>query len=149
MDNDVIKVLLVEDNPGDARLIAEMLGESGTGTFALEHVDRLDTALEHLARKTVDVALLDLSLPDSRGLETLSKAQEASPVTSMIVLTGLDDGSAALIGRMALVAASVAKERGIATDGYRLSINQGPNSGQVFDHLHMHLLGGQPLGELA
>jgi histidine triad (HIT) family protein len=71
------------------------------------------------------------------------------PNDHVTFLTGLDDGSAALIGRMALVAASVAEERGIATDGYRISINQGPDSGQVFDHLHMHLLGGRPLGHLA
>jgi histidine triad (HIT) family protein len=71
------------------------------------------------------------------------------PNDHVTFLTGLDDDSAALIGRMALVAASVAEDRGIATSGYRLSINQGPDSGQVFDHLHLHLLGGGRLGHLA
>ena len=71
------------------------------------------------------------------------------PVDHVTFLTGLDESSEALIGHMALVARNLAVERGINDSGYRLVINQGPDAGQVVDHLHMHLLGGSPLGGLA
>jgi len=94
-----LRVLLVEDNPGDAGLIRWALEDAGTpaGTIVLEHVDRLSTGLERLARSSgFDVVLLDLSLPDSHGLPTLARVTESVPDTAVIVLTGLDDGAVAL-----------------------------------------------------
>jgi PAS domain S-box-containing protein len=88
--------LLVEDNPADARLIREMLKESPAGTFQFQHVGRLDSALERLRQETFDVVLLDLGLPDSQGMETLTRAQEASGGAPIVVLTGLDDERFAL-----------------------------------------------------
>ena len=71
------------------------------------------------------------------------------PVDHVTFLTGLDESSEALIGHMALVAGNLAVEHGIDDSGYRLVLNQGPDAGQMVDHLHMHLLGGGPLGGLA
>ncbi len=71
------------------------------------------------------------------------------PVDHVTFLTGLDESSEALIGHMALVARNLALEHGINDSGYRLVLNQGPDAGQMVDHLHMHLLGGGPLGRLA
>lgn len=87
-----IKVLLVEDNPGDARLIREMLAAAGEN-FQLEWVDRLDDGLERLDRGGVDVVLLDLGLPDSQGLDTFISAAWHCPRVPFVVLTGLADES--------------------------------------------------------
>ncbi len=57
-------------------------------------------------------------------------------------------GRAAALGRMVEVAADVAKQQGIAAQGYRLVINQGPDSGQEVPHLHLHLLAGRRLGAM-
>ncbi len=86
-----IKVLLVEDNPGDARLIREMLTTEGRGNFKLEWVDRLADGLERLDRGGVDVVLLDLGLPDSQGLDTFITASWHYPRVPFVVLTGLAD----------------------------------------------------------
>ncbi len=86
-----LTVLLVEDNPGDARLIAEMLREGGGDRYRLEHVDRLAPALARLSQGGIDVLLLDLSLPDTQGFETFRRAHEHAPDVPVVVLTGLDD----------------------------------------------------------
>lgn len=64
-------------------------------------------------------------------------------------ITELQDEDAALIGKMVLVAKKLAEKKGIADDGYRLVFNAGKHSGQVVDHIHLHLLGGGPLGAMA
>jgi diguanylate cyclase (GGDEF)-like protein/PAS domain S-box-containing protein len=84
------KVLLVEDNPGDARLVYEMLG-SDSALTELQTVTNLTAAINFMKAKTFDVVLLDLSLPDSSGLDTLRKALESAPTTAFVVMTGLDD----------------------------------------------------------
>jgi PAS domain S-box-containing protein len=91
-----IRVLLVEDNPGDARLIQEMLAEAGGQDFSIEWVSRLADGLERLTRDQIDVVLLDLGLPDSRGLETFFKARQHAPQVPFVVLTGLADETLAL-----------------------------------------------------
>lgn len=91
-----ITVLLVEDNPGDARLILELLGEVQAGGFDLERVGRLDHALDRLARTGVDVVLLDLGLPDSQGLDTFVRARRGAPDEPIVVISGLDDERLAL-----------------------------------------------------
>ena len=85
-----LTVLLVEDNAGDARLIAELLGPSA-GEFRLEHVDRLALGLERLGREGVDVVLLDLGLPDIDGSATLAAVRRAASVVPVIILTALGD----------------------------------------------------------
>ena len=91
-----MKSLLVEDDPAYARLIREMLKESPDRTFQVEHVSRLNAAQERLCQETFDVVLLDLGLPDSQGMETLTLTQKASGDAPIVVLTGLDDERFAL-----------------------------------------------------
>jgi signal transduction histidine kinase len=89
-------VLFVEDNPGDARLILEMFRDAGDSSLRLEHVDSLAAAVRCLAASDVDVILLDLSLPDSFGLETFGRVQAAATAIPIVVLTGLDDATVGL-----------------------------------------------------
>ncbi|MGH8766130.1 MAG: putative bifunctional diguanylate cyclase/phosphodiesterase [Burkholderiales bacterium] len=89
-------VLLIEDNPGDARLIREMLAEDPDAPFDLHFADRLSLGLDFLAANPASVVLLDLSLPDSLGLETFAKVYAHSPAVPIIVLTGTDDKTVAL-----------------------------------------------------
>lgn len=93
---DRIHVLLIEDNPGDARLITEELTHGRRDIFDLERVARLGEGLRRLEGNHVDVVLLDLSLPDSHGLATLSQVREHAPQTPIVVLTGLDDEDMAM-----------------------------------------------------
>ena len=90
------KVLLIEDNPGDARLIREMLAEEPEAPFALHCAERLAHGLEQLSAGETVLVLLDLSLPDSFGLETFAKVYAHSPTVPIIVLTGNDDQTVAL-----------------------------------------------------
>jgi len=91
-----IRVLLVEDNPGDARLILEMLREVQGETFELLQVNRLELALEQLSAAGVDVVLLDLGLPDSQGLATFERTLRGTTTEPIIVISGLDDEQVAL-----------------------------------------------------
>lgn len=86
-----IKVLLVEDNPGDARLLREALAETARGRFDLTHVDRLGEALLRLEEGRFDIILLDLSLPDAQGLDTVVWAHGQVPHLPIVVLTGLEN----------------------------------------------------------
>jgi diguanylate cyclase len=96
MSEGVSTVLLIEDNPGDARLIELMLAEDPDSPFRLSCVDRLSRGLEALAAEKPGLVLLDLSLPDSHGLETFDKVYAHSPSVPIIVLTGNDDQMIAL-----------------------------------------------------
>src|ERR1041384_3062615 len=90
------RILLVEDNPGDARLLREALKDVANYHFDLEHVERLSQALERLRREPFDVVLLDLSLPDGQGLDSLTPVRDAAPSVPILVLTGLDDEEVAV-----------------------------------------------------
>jgi GAF domain-containing protein/DNA-binding response OmpR family regulator len=91
-----IKILLIEDNPTDVRLLRRMLTEAKGFTFDLELADRLSTGLERLASDDVDLILLDLLLPDSHGLDTFAQTLARAPQIPVVVLTGLDDEELAL-----------------------------------------------------
>ena len=96
MDAAAKKVLLVEDNPGDVRLLIEFLHENGKNEFSLEHVDTIKRALDYLEHNDCDLLLLDLSLPDGSGLETARLLCGAAPHLPIIVLTGLEDDKLAI-----------------------------------------------------
>lgn len=96
MNLDGIRVLLVEDNPGDARLFTELVKDAGAGQWKLTHVDRLSCALDRLSHESFDVILLDLSLPDADGLETLIRAYTEASKVPIVVLTGHDDEALAV-----------------------------------------------------
>jgi DNA-binding NtrC family response regulator len=96
MTNDKIKVLLVEDNPGDVRLLREFLWDVTSVQFELMPVDKLSKALKCIKQDNFDVILLDLLLPDSQGLDTFINTHSHAPETPIIVLTGTDDEKLAL-----------------------------------------------------
>ena len=89
-----INILLIEDNPADARLIKESLRDT-IDNFHLEWKEGLFAGLAYLAKTDVDVILVDLNLPDSQGLETFTKINAKFPDKPIIVLTGLNDNELA------------------------------------------------------
>ena len=91
-----IDLLLVEDNPADARLLVESLKDAPPYVFTVTHVPRLRDAVDALARAPFNVIALDLTLPDSTGLETVARVQAAAPGVPIVVLTGLQDEALAL-----------------------------------------------------
>ncbi len=91
-----IKILLVEDNPGDVLLLQETLADLSFVELEWVHVERLKTAIERLGSAEFDVILLDLVLPDSQGLDTLIQIQAQAPLTPIVVLTGMTDETLAL-----------------------------------------------------
>ena len=91
MNSASVTALLVEDNPGDRRLVHEMLAEASDVTFDVQYADRLQAAIAHLNKHKVHVVLLDLGLPDSQGLETLRAIYAQVPTLPIVVLTGLNN----------------------------------------------------------
>ena len=93
--NNPIRILLIEDNPADARFVVEMLkdavAEGAPFAFELVHAARLDAALKLLDKGGVDAVLMDLDLPDSRGFETFHRVRAKAPDVPAVVLTGLAD----------------------------------------------------------
>jgi diguanylate cyclase (GGDEF)-like protein/PAS domain S-box-containing protein len=89
------KLLLIEDNPGDCRLLREMLNEQGSYKTELVLMSSISAAEAHLAESAVDLILLDLGLPDAQGLEAVRRTHAAAPRAPIVVLTGLDDDSVA------------------------------------------------------
>jgi CheY-like chemotaxis protein len=95
MSEKSIKVLLIEDNPADACLIREILEEETSARFQVEQTTRLEPALGRLATGDIDVALLDLALPDSQGFDTFHRLHDHAPQVPIVVLTGLHDETVA------------------------------------------------------
>lgn len=91
MEERSIQVLLIEDNPGDARLLQELLWDVNSVQFQLTQADSLSQGLQSLSEQPLDVILLDLSLPDSQGLETFTELHQRSPAVPIVVITGLND----------------------------------------------------------
>jgi signal transduction histidine kinase len=96
MSDSVTRVLLIEDNPDDACLLREELNEAREVHIDLVVVGQLDEAAKLLRQETFQVILLDLSLPDSQGIETVLRVQIQAPSVPIIVLTGLNDDNIAL-----------------------------------------------------
>ena len=85
-------LLLVEDNPGDADLVLEYLDEDLTSkAFRVVQARTMATAIEALRFEPIDVVLLDLGLPDAKGVETVASAREIAGETPILVFTGSDD----------------------------------------------------------
>ena len=90
-DTEIIRVLLVEDDPDDARLVSARLTKTKANQVAITHSEDLAKALELLGKQTFDVILLDLGLPDSEGLETVLRVNHHWAAVPIIVLTAADD----------------------------------------------------------
>jgi len=95
MDNS-IRVLLIEDDTSDERLICEMLTMAASADFHFECRNRLSTGLACLVEGQFDVVLMDLSLPDSEGYDSFDRINSRSPGIPIVVLSGLDDEVIAL-----------------------------------------------------
>ncbi|MEP6494916.1 MAG: response regulator [bacterium] len=87
----VPRILLVEDNPGDVVLLRQMLSETTARRFEIEEVSRLSDAARRAACGGLDLIVLDLTLPDSSGIETFETMRRAAPTIPIVVLTGSDD----------------------------------------------------------
>jgi PAS domain S-box-containing protein len=90
-----VRVLLVEDSPSDAQLLCEYLGQYPLQAFEVQRAECLAEAVDLSRQSTFDVTLLDLTLPDSSGLETCVRMREAARGVPIIVLTGVDDETTA------------------------------------------------------
>src|SRR4051812_23643756 len=86
-----IKILLTEDNPGDARLISIYLKEFLGDSYTIISSDSLSKSIALLSTDVFDIIILDLSLPDSSGLDTFKRMYEHAPEIPIILLTGMDD----------------------------------------------------------
>jgi len=91
----VMRVLLIEDNPGDAGLLRTMLEDEGSHSAELIHVTSMAEAQVRLADDVADVVLLDPGLPDTQGLQSIRSARAAAPRLPLVVLTGFDDDTMA------------------------------------------------------
>lgn len=96
MSEQPLRILLVEDDPVQARLVQEILKVSMQERYELTTAERLSVALGLLATDGLDVVLLDLGLPDSQGFATFESVREHAPHSAIIVLSGLDDQVIAL-----------------------------------------------------
>src|SRR5450432_3433537 len=86
-------ILLVEDNPGDARLFHEMFNVEGLHNTEVKHAESVSEAEKFLAEHVVDIILLDLGLPDAQGLDAVRRVCAAAPHVPLVVLTVSDDES--------------------------------------------------------
>jgi diguanylate cyclase (GGDEF)-like protein len=89
-------ILLVEDNPGDVRLVEELLRAAWVVAGSINHVSSVEDAIGHVAKDVPACILLDLSLPDAQGLGTLERVRDAHPSVPIVVLTGTDDEAQAV-----------------------------------------------------
>lgn len=86
-----LRLLIIEDDIVDRKLLERLLGQSSLGTCDVQYADRLSTALDLLQEHPFDIILLDLGLPDSQGMDSVSRLQGRAPHVPIIVLSGLDD----------------------------------------------------------
>ncbi len=84
-------ILLIEDNPGDARILRELLAEADPSRFTLTHVDRLAKGITCIQEGGIEIVLLDLSLPDSQGFATLIAMHKVAMGIPIVVMTGIED----------------------------------------------------------
>jgi sigma-B regulation protein RsbU (phosphoserine phosphatase) len=95
-DRQSIQILLIEDDPDDVWVMRNLLGDRWDGPFKLTHVELLSAGLERLADGRFDIILLDLSLPDSQGLETFFTMHGRAAGVPIVVLSGYNDESIAV-----------------------------------------------------
>ncbi|MFY9723859.1 MAG: response regulator [Bryobacteraceae bacterium] len=97
MQDEQYRVLMVEDNAGDARLVEELLTDAKCNMFRVHCARSLVSALDMLSRVEFDVAMVDLSLPDSEGLNTFLEIHRHAPHLPIVVVTGLDNNNLAVL----------------------------------------------------
>ncbi|HVE81375.1 MAG TPA: ATP-binding protein [Myxococcales bacterium] len=95
MADEEVSGLLIEDSPSDALLLQELVSRSRP-PFKFVHVERLQQGLDLLQERSFDIVLLDLTLPDAKGIETVIRTHAARPAVPIVVLTGTDDEHTAI-----------------------------------------------------
>lgn len=93
---ETVKILLIEDDPDYAMVVQNRLKNDPSNRFQTLHAPTLAAGIETLGRETVDLVLLDLNLPDSRGLQTFKRIKERSPLLPVVILSATDDETVAL-----------------------------------------------------
>lgn len=96
MTDKPIKILLIEDNPADVELVKEMIDDVKSVQFEFSHFDKLGPALDFLSNRSVDIILLDLSLPDAHGIDTVIRTRTVLPGVPIVVMSGLGDEETAI-----------------------------------------------------
>ncbi len=96
MNTSPTKILLIEDNPADVRLVRELLLDVSGSLYGLVDVGLFSDGIGHLKNNDCDIVLLDLSLPDGMGIDMVTRLQSVVPETPIVMLTGLDDDQIAL-----------------------------------------------------
>jgi two-component system cell cycle response regulator len=96
MKNQLLRVLLIEDDPDDVRLLQVALGRARGAQVDMLHADRLAVAFQYLDEERFDLILLDLSLPDGQGFDTFGQVSAHALGVPIVVLTGLDDETLAV-----------------------------------------------------
>ncbi len=96
MTDNPIKILLIEDNPADVELVKEMIYDVKSVQFEFSHFDKLGSALDFLSNRSVDIILLDLSLPDAHGIDTVIRTRTVLPGVPIVVMSGLGDEETAI-----------------------------------------------------
>ncbi|GEM_PF-3145145 len=94
--NEKVKILLIEDNLGDAKILSRVLGESTSTKFEIIHADLLSTAIKYINEDNFDVILSDLSLTDSSANDTLLTLKAKASHLPIVILTGFDDEETAI-----------------------------------------------------
>lgn len=94
--SDELHILQIEDNPGDVRIIKELLREAKDRVYIIEHAGTLETGLKILSSSAIDVILLDLNLPDFNGIDSLERVISLAADVPVIIMTGLEDETAAI-----------------------------------------------------
>ena len=137
MGREEIHILLIEDNPGDARLIEEMLAEAASTQFSLKHSASLSEGLVSLSENTHNVILLDLGLPDGNGLDSVNEITKVAPMIPVVMLTGLDDEKTAVSALQFGVQDYLVKGR-IDSDLLARSIRYAIERKQIEEELRRH-----------
>ncbi len=91
-----LRLLLIEDNPADVRLVREALGDTSTAQVFVEHRANLEAGLRRIAERGIDCVLLDLTLADSQGLDTFRAVHEAAPNLPIVILSSCENDELAL-----------------------------------------------------
>ena len=137
---EIIKILLIEDNPDHARLIRRLLSEiqpsvSTPPAYELHHAERLDRALVYLNTIRFDIILLDLFLPDSQHLETFERVHKEAPSIPIVIISGYSDEQVAVkamqIGAQDYLSKDDSLEPGILTRSIRYAIERNRLRAQI------------------
>ena len=95
MGDNELRALLIEDNKDQTFIVEKILKVSKKAAFSVEIADTLAKGLELLAKNNIDVILLDLTLPDSIGLDTFARVHAHAPKVPIVIMTGADDDTQA------------------------------------------------------